>query len=194
MMSAVSDILPFLREREVNNVLDLGCGVGRHANYLAAQGFAAVGLDASTSGIEFARRTAAEAGLDVTYYIDPFYELPFEDASFDYVLAWNVIYHGDGAVARQTFSEVRRVLRPAGIFQATMLSKRNALYGQGREVRPNTFILDDEGEKAHAHFYCNATELIELFNGFEPLELRDKVHFEPGHYHWEFIVEKAEFQ
>ena len=187
-------MVPLLRERGVHSVLDLGCGLGRHANYLAAQGFEVVGLDASSSGIEFATKAAAETGLEVKYQIGQFYELPFEDASFDYVLAWNVIYHGDGDVVRQTFSEIRRVLRPAGILQGTMLSKRNELYGQGREVRPNNFVVDDGGEKAHAHFYCNAAKLIELLNGFELFELRDRVHFEPGHYHWEFISGKVKFQ
>ena len=38
-------------------------------------------------------------------------ELPFADATFDHVLAWNVIYHGDETILRRTLHEVRRVLR-----------------------------------------------------------------------------------
>ena len=38
--------------------LDLGCGVGRHALYLASQGFTVFGLDGSQRGIDVTREEA----------------------------------------------------------------------------------------------------------------------------------------
>ena len=76
------------------------------------------------------------------------------------------------------------MLKPGGIFQGTMLSKRNASYGVGAEVAPNTFVdagIDpDDTDKVHPHFYCNAAELVALFAGFELLSLIDQEHPSPA--------------
>ena len=117
-------------------------------------------------------------------------ELPFEDGFFDYVLAWNVIYHGDQKTVRKVLSEISRVLRPRGIFQGTMLTKRNAYYGKGRRVAPHTYINDEEEEKKHAHFYCNVRELAELLYDFEILSLRQQEQLKPGSYHWNIVSEE----
>ena len=91
-------------------------------------------------------------------------DLLFSKDSFDYLLSLNVIYHGDADVVRQTLSEIRRVLKPDGLYQGTMLSKRNKQYGIGSEIAPDTFVCNGcEDEKEHPHFYCNAAELLDLF-------------------------------
>ena len=97
-------------------------------------------------------------------------DLPFADDAFDYLLSFNVIYHGDPNIVSRALAEIRRVLRPGGtwILQLTMLSKRNVNYGRGDEIAPDTFVdrtADDD--KVHPHFYCNAGELMVLLQGFE---------------------------
>lgn len=44
----------------VKRLLDLGCGTGEHARFLASRGFAVVGIDSSESMLEKARETPAE--------------------------------------------------------------------------------------------------------------------------------------
>ncbi|MEN0088495.1 MAG: class I SAM-dependent methyltransferase [Pseudomonadota bacterium] len=73
-------------------VLDLGAGVGRHALWLAGRGFKVTALDAAADGLA---RIDAMGG--VTTVKSPMHTLPFDDQSFDHVLSWNVIYHGDYA-------------------------------------------------------------------------------------------------
>jgi tellurite methyltransferase len=91
-------------------------------------------------------------------------------------------------------AEVARVLRPRGLYLGTMLSKRNAQYGLGREISPNTFVQDGSlGDRRHPHLYCNAAELLALHPDFEPLALEDRDQGDsrlPAQYHWEFLMEK----
>lgn len=190
----VVGVLPKLRKRGVEDVLDLGCGVGRHAQCLAREGFQVTAMDASESGLAFARKQAEAAGLAIDYRTGQMTELPFPDRSFDYVLSWNVIYHGDGEVVGKVLAEVARVLRDGGLFQATMLSTRHALHGRGRQIAPNTFVIDDidDLEKRHPHFYCDAHGLIGLFNDYlEVIEITQINPDEnPDAYHWQVQAER----
>jgi tellurite methyltransferase len=180
-----------LRRRSARSVLDLGCGVGRHALFLAAEGFDVIGTDASPAGIEAARTAARRAGLGAVFRVEHFLDLRFLDESFDYVVAWNVLYHGDGEVVRNALDGVRRVLRPGGLFQSTMLSKRNAACGVGWEVARDTYVdSSDAGDKGHPHFYCDGRTLMELHHGFEVLELVD-IEQGPGAWHWHVLMERT---
>ena len=186
----VQALVPRMRQRGLRRVLDLGCGIGRHAHYLASQGFVCTGIDASDAGLSYACRRAADAGLTIEYREGSFYELPFADGDFDVVIAWNVLYHGDGEIAARAIDGIRRVLVPGGLYVGSMLSKRNAGYGRGREVRPGTFVVEgDPGDKGHPHFYCDGQTLVAMHQGFEILDLRDHEQV-PGAYHWEFTMER----
>lgn len=70
-----------------------------------------------------------------------------------------------------------------------MLSKRNINYRIGREIAPNTLVGGDTSDKIHPHYYCNALELVRLFEGFELLSLVDREHQHSGSYHWHMVAE-----
>jgi SAM-dependent methyltransferase len=186
--------IDLLRTRNARTILDLGTGIGRHAIALAAEGFEVVGVDASTSGIEEAERAARAAGVHTQFVVCSFVDLPFQPSRFDYVLAWNVIYHGDLTTVRRAIGEIGRVLVPEGIYQGTMLSRRNADLAVAREISPGTFVQPGTGERSHPHFYCDARELLALHPGFEPLQVQDRDHGGGegvmGQWHWEFTFER----
>jgi ubiquinone/menaquinone biosynthesis C-methylase UbiE len=95
--------------RRGSSVLDLGCGEGvlallKHKDvYLA-------GLDVSPDLVELARRN----GYD-TACVGQLTELPFADASFDYVVSLDVFGHVDFADKDSVLAEIKRVLRPSGV-------------------------------------------------------------------------------
>ena len=47
---AVAALVPVLKARGAQHVLDLGCGVGRHALLLAEHGFAVEAIDGAAAG------------------------------------------------------------------------------------------------------------------------------------------------
>jgi SAM-dependent methyltransferase len=188
----VETLARFLLETGARRTLDLGCGVGRHSLFLASSGFFVVALDASEAGIAFARASKIAGDCNVSFLIALMTEFPLAESTFDYLLAWNVIYHGNRIIVEHTLGEIRRVLRPGGFFQGTMLSKRNRNYRQGREISPETFVLDGAtDDKAHPHFYCDAVELESLFAGFDLLRLTDCEREGPGSNHWHFVAKRV---
>ncbi|MBT8152553.1 class I SAM-dependent methyltransferase [Epibacterium ulvae] len=171
-------------------ILDLGAGVGRHALWLADQGFDVVALDAAPDGLAEIDRAGG-----VTTQLGRMDALPFADGSFDHVLSWNVIYHGDEDILLRTIGEIRRVLRSGGSYLGTMLSKRRLPHelakAEGREISLNTWVFDSAtSDKKHPHYYCSAAELLSLFSGFEVQALDDRQHEKPGSYHWHLLMER----
>ncbi len=53
-----------LESAPLRRVLDLGCGTGEHARFLASRGFTVVGIDSSESMLAKARETGAPAGVE----------------------------------------------------------------------------------------------------------------------------------
>lgn len=174
------------------HILDLGAGVGRHALSLAKAGFKVTALDAAPEGL--AAIKAANAGVQtVEGRMD---DLPFEDAAFDHIVSWNVIYHGDETVLLNTIQNMRRVLKPGGTTLLTMLSKRRLWIDREklnapREISRNTWVFDeDKSDKRHPHYYCSAVEMLALFQGFEVMWMEDREHETPGSWHWHLILER----
>jgi SAM-dependent methyltransferase len=56
--------------------LDVACGAGRNALFLAAAGYTVDGVDISPAGLERGRATADERGLDVGWHCADLEELP----------------------------------------------------------------------------------------------------------------------
>jgi tellurite methyltransferase len=177
-----------------SRILDLGAGIGRHALAFADLGYQVTALDAAEAATSAIEAAAFARGLSVKAVQAPMTDLPFEAASFDHVLAWNVVYHGDETVVRRTLTEVARVLRPGGTLLATMLSARRLPVEQakakGREISRNTWVFEGEGDKIHPHYFCTAPELLSLLWGFEILTLFDRPHTKPGSWHWHLIAER----
>ena len=66
--------------------LDLACGEGRNAVWLAERGWSVTGIDFSDVAIERARRQAAERGVDVTFELGDVLRAPLTGEGFDLVL------------------------------------------------------------------------------------------------------------
>jgi 2-polyprenyl-6-hydroxyphenyl methylase/3-demethylubiquinone-9 3-methyltransferase len=93
-------------------VLDLGCGAGFLANYLAARGHAVTGLDATDDNLAVAR--SHDRTSTATYLTGDARALPFADASFDAVCAMDLLEHVEDPA--RVVAEAARVLAPGGVF------------------------------------------------------------------------------
>ena len=97
-------------------VLDLGCGYGSTARYLAANfGCHVTGTNISEKELELARTRGQEAGLErlLTFEYGDFHSLPYADDSYDVVWSQEAFLHA--ADKNAVLSECRRVLKPDGV-------------------------------------------------------------------------------
>jgi SAM-dependent methyltransferase len=98
-------------------VLDLGCGIGGPARYLAAKFDCKVtGVDLSPAFIDAAAYLTARCGMSdrLSFQVANALHLPFADAAFDAVFLQHVAMNIDDRTA--LYAEVRRILTPGGRF------------------------------------------------------------------------------
>ena len=93
------------------SVVELGCGPGHVAGYLASRGAIVSGLDLSSAMVEQARRLFPE----LTFQVGDMLNLPFDDGSLAGVVSFYSIVHFDKAQTERAFGEMSRVLRPSGL-------------------------------------------------------------------------------
>jgi tellurite methyltransferase len=87
--------------------LDLACGAGRNALWLAQQGWDVTAIDGAEEAIRLVREH--DAGIDTRVVdLESGAPLPFEDESFDLVV---ILYF----LHRPLFAEAQRVVRAGGV-------------------------------------------------------------------------------
>lgn len=94
--------------RGEGEALDIGCGEGRVSRALKACGYRVTASDPVPDMVNAAREVQSADDYAIASGTD----LPFEDASFDLVMAYNVLMDVEDVPA--TLQEIRRVLRPEG--------------------------------------------------------------------------------
>ena len=120
-------ILRFLEPKSA--VADIGGGVGRYAEWLAAQGHRVELVDPVALHHELASERAGEPPRFGVQRGDA-RSLPFRDESFDAVLLLGPLYHlGDKRGRARALREAMRICRPEGLIFAAAISRFAPLLG-----------------------------------------------------------------
>lgn len=178
------------QEKGFKDFLDIGCGFGRHALYMARNNFNVSGFDLSEFSVQTVAEKAEKENLKITLQVSDMLEMPYEDNSFDCALAMNVISHTDTIGFKKILNEIKRILKPGGEVYFTLGSKDSYWYNKDLPVvDENTKIRVEDGpENGIPHFYVNDDDCLKLFNDFIIVgiryikELTEHGSFSP-HYH-----------
>ena len=116
-----------LRAPAGGDVLDLACGVGRHAIGMARLGFNVTGLDFNPRYLEIAAADAAAAGVRVTWRTGDMRALGFERA-FDAVYSYFTSFgYFDDDENEQVLAGIAKALRPGGSVLLEMANRDRLL-------------------------------------------------------------------
>jgi tellurite methyltransferase len=135
----VLDLIQTLSPVDRPSILDLGCGLGRHAIAFATARFSVTATDASATAIQHLNEWADRLGLSIETHVCDLLSETLMAESFDVVLSYNVIYHGSREQFGLAIQKVRRLLKPQGIFFFTCPSRQDGKYGFGEMIAPHTY-------------------------------------------------------
>ena len=191
----VAALLGTLRAEGLERVLDLGFGLGRHVIFFARRGFETHGIEPTESGFAYCEGWLRREGLEASIRIGEMTELPYEDGFFDFVLSWNVVYHGTLLQLKRALSEIRRVTRPGGLAYLTLNSRRNKHYGRGAEIEPDTFLDPLKADGDLPHHYSDEEEVKALLEDWDVVYVREQEEslaglVDPGSYHWMILARR----
>jgi tellurite methyltransferase len=165
----VLDLIRSLSPIEQPKVLDLGCGLGRHAIAFALAQFSVTAADASPAAIQHLNDWASSLQLAIETTVREVLDLTFPSETFDVVLGYNVIYHGTREQFSLAMQQVRRLLKSKGTFFFTCPSRQDGKYGFGEEVAPHTYRCTKSVTPGDIHYFADEEDLDELLAGFRLL-------------------------
>jgi 2-polyprenyl-3-methyl-5-hydroxy-6-metoxy-1,4-benzoquinol methylase len=115
-------LIPFDRLKG-KRVLEIGCGLGAHAQLLSEAGCNLTCIDLTEKGVTNTRRRLDLRGLHADIRQMDAEQLDFPDGEFDFVWSWGVIHHS--ANTEQIVRNVFRVLKPGGEFRLMVYHRRS---------------------------------------------------------------------
>jgi len=106
------------------SVLDVGCGTGENALYLAGLGYEVWGIDGAAAAIEKAQAKAAQRGLKANFLVADALDLQRLGRTFDTVIDTG-LFHVFSDEERPLFAgSLATVLRPGGTYYMLCFSER----------------------------------------------------------------------
>lgn len=132
--------------------LDVACGDGRNARYLAELGYTVDAIDASDVAVDALRGAATERGLDVTPSVVDLEREPLPPGPYDVIVTMNFLQ-------RDLFDALQEALAPGGLLIYETLGQAH-VNELARSFNP-AYLLED-GELPRA---LGRLEVIDQFEG-----------------------------
>jgi SAM-dependent methyltransferase len=174
--SAVKRLMSYIADHELDagkDAIDLGCGIGRNAVYLAEEGYKVTAVDFSERALKKFRHTLAkhpQASHIRTEQTDLAKKLPFTDNSFDLAIdiVTTMTLTPDELPILE--AELRRVIRPGGLFLTYVLSNDDGFLETTNPGGTSTTI---EGSGITDN-YLGEKDLRRLYKGWDIIAM-DKI-------------------
>lgn len=159
--------------KAAGKVCDLGCGNGVDTAFLTANGIRPVSCDFSPTALDALKKRIPNA--DVRLF-DMTEGLPFEDESFDVLIADLSLHYFPMETTRRIFGDIRRVLRAGGLFRLRVNAVEELpANGDFEEIEPDYYRVGGCTKR----FFREET-LADLLDGFEILKMEPSVTFKYG--------------
>lgn len=158
-------------------VIDVGCGTGENALYLASRGFEVLGVDLVPRAIDLARDKARARSSSARFEVADALELGALGARFDTAIDSGVFHVFDDPARARYVASLAAVLAPGGLVHIFVFSDREPTeWGGPRRIR--------------------RVELEEAFRdgwtvrAIEPATFETRIHPQGGHA-WHATIERA---
>jgi SAM-dependent methyltransferase len=145
------------------SAVDLGCGAGNYAVWLAGRGFQMTGVDISPEAIRLAERLASSRGVACRFVVaDIAADVEKLEACFDFAYDWEVVHHVFPQHRRRYIASVHRLLRQEARYLSVSFSEDDPAFGGMGKYRTTPL--------GTTLYFSSEQELRELFESFFEVE------------------------
>ena len=130
------NLVSYIQKKRVSKgkVLELGCGPGRNAIYLANEGFDVTAVDLSIEGISWAKERALAKGVEIEFICNSIFNLEVQN-EFDFVYDSGCLHHIPPHRRVNYVDLIKNALKSGGYFGLTCfaagdLDERNNRLGR----------------------------------------------------------------
>jgi cyclopropane fatty-acyl-phospholipid synthase-like methyltransferase len=125
---------------QICKTLDLGCGAGNQAAYMAGMGFSVTGVDSSAEAIRLARENAIKKGVSCRFVVaDVLGDLREIPETFDFAYDWELLHHIYPEQRETYVATVHRLLNKGGKYLSVCFSECDPQFGGVGKYR-KTFL------------------------------------------------------
>jgi len=159
---------------DTSNILELGCGVGRDAEFFVNCGHSVVATDSSIVVIEQDRQHFANIGIQFDV-LDMRGALPYINDTFDVVYANLSLHYYSHKDTKRIVQNIKGVLKAGGVLVFSCKSVENLELGSGDEVEEGVFV-SDSGHVRHLFSEEYTRRLLKGLFEIEYLDVTDEVY------------------
>jgi SAM-dependent methyltransferase len=153
--------------------IDLGCGTGNYAIYLAGVGFDVTGIDISETAIRAAKENAGIKGAKCKFLVvDVLGNLEEVKRTFDFAYDWGLLHHIFPDERKKYVENVHRLLNAKGKYLSVSFSEKDPQFGGSGKYRRT--------QLGTVLYFSSEDELAELFKPYfsiqelKTIEIRGK--------------------
>lgn len=116
--------------------IDLGCGAGNYAIYLAGLGFEVTGVDSSPTAIKIAEEHAKKREVRCRFIVaDLLGDLHEVTDTFDFAYDWELLHHFFPEDRETYIKNVHKILNPGATYFSVCFSEKDPQFGGGGKYR-----------------------------------------------------------
>lgn len=157
---------------KLKHVLDIGCGTGKHLEFLQAGGFKTDGIDSSETAVAMSKKTL---GDDSQIMCQNMFEFSIPKNKYDLVISIYTIHHGAKGQVKMLIDKIYQAMVKNGkvfiTFPDTKRAKEWNTFKNRKEIAKDTFIPLSGPEKGLPHSFYSKKEIEKLFSKFKNLQL-----------------------
>ncbi|MEJ2635026.1 MAG: class I SAM-dependent methyltransferase [Calditrichia bacterium] len=154
--------------------LDLGCGEGRYAVYLAERGCKVIAIDLASAGIQKVKRFAEERELEIEAFVQAVDQYVFPPDHFDIIVAMTILDHLEHDARKEVIAGIQKSLKKGGILFAYVLTVSDPGYKRKMEKIQEEEESNGVSETSFAiEYYFRSYELAKQFPGLEILHYNE---------------------
>ncbi len=156
--------------------IDLGCGAGNHAIYLAGRGFEVTGVDFSQAAIRIAKENAEKKGVKCNFLVaDVIDGLDKVSQTWDFAYDWGLLHHLFPEQRKKYVENIRRILNPKGKFLSVSFSEEDTAFESSAKYRKTSLGTtlyfsgkDELRQLLEVHFVIIDLRTVEISGKFQP--------------------------